>query len=97
MIKCITRITGIVFDENAHKPLEWYYKNLHELKNERLQTLFRALEPIQWDWDSSIRYRQNLVTERQNTIETLLPFLNNAEKRLVEQWKEENHNSGLWE
>jgi hypothetical protein len=89
-------MTGVPFDEKVNA-YDWFLKNVNQLENERTRALFKALKPIQWDWSSSIRARQNLVTERFRTVNTILPFLTKTEKKLVKEWKKENNSSELWD
>lgn len=95
MINYIARTTGIPFDEKEDA-YRWFEKHVDQLEDERMKQLFIALKPIRWSWSSSISSRQNLVTERFKIVNTIVPFLNETELRLVKQWKKEN-SADLWD
>lgn len=63
-------------------------------KNESLDNL---LEPIIWDWSSSIRARQNLVCTRHDKVSLILPFLSGEDLDRANKWIKDNKHSGLWD
>lgn len=61
------------------------------------ESLDKLLEPITWDWSSSIRARQNLVFSRHEKVRLVLPFLSGSDLEKANKWLVENKHSGLWE
>lgn len=96
MINYIERVYAIPFDKEMNA-YDWFEKHVQIIQDERIKALFIALKPIQWRLDSSISSRQALVSKRFEIVNAILPFLNETEKRLVTEWKNENRSSGLWE
>lgn len=64
--------------------------------NSQEEKLNELLQPIPWDWSSSIRARQNLVTERRSAVLNVLPFLTGEQLERATEWLDENKHSGLW-
>ena len=61
------------------------------------EALDKLLQPIIWDWSSSIRARQNLVCSRRDKVRLVLPFLTGNDLDRADKWLAENKHSGLWD
>lgn len=61
------------------------------------QALNKLLQPIVWDWSSSIRARQNLVCSRHEKVRLVIPFLSGEDLERANNWLSENKHSGLWD
>lgn len=57
----------------------------------------KLLEPINWDWSSSIRSRQNWVSERHSQVRRAYPLMLDEEKARADQWFKDEAHSGLWD
>ena len=64
---------------------------------DREDSLEKLLKPITWPWSSSVKYRQDLVHERQKHVRMVLPFLNDSETARAETWLIEESHSELWD
>lgn len=63
----------------------------------RRKKLDALLAPIEWNWESSIRARQNYVGIRRNAVATALPFLTDEELARAYEWLEKERHEGLWD
>ena len=63
----------------------------------REKALNNLLQPITWNWGSSIKARQDLVSKRFNDVRTAYPFLTDDEKAKADKWKKDESHSGLWD
>ena len=61
------------------------------------EVLDKLLQPITWDWSSSICARQNLVCLRHDKVRLVLPFLTGNDLERANKWLAENKHSGLWD
>ena len=64
---------------------------------EHWRILHRMLQPIEWNWSSCIRSRQNLVIEKRQGVNMIHPFVKGVMKDLIEEWLEKEKHSGLWD
>jgi hypothetical protein len=59
---------------------------------------FRELMlPITWDCSSSIGSRKALVYSRYDKVKMAYPFFSDLEKRIADEWIENEHHYGLWD
>ncbi len=65
--------------------------------SEKDRVLNKMLEPIVWDWSSSITARQNLVSYRHRQVRLVLPFLYGEDLDRAKKWLEEERHSDLWD
>jgi hypothetical protein len=65
--------------------------------NTQEQVLQSLLQPIKWNWSSSIRARQNLVIRRRQAVRNVYPFLTADQKKRADTWFKEEAHSGLWD
>lgn len=68
-----------------------------EKTEESNEALDKLLQPIVWDYSSSIRARQNLVCSRHDKVKLVLPFLTGNDLQRALKWLCENKHSGLWD
>lgn len=64
---------------------------------DRKEALKELLQPITWNWSSSIAFRQILVTKKRLAVKNAYPFLTDDEKKLADKWLEEEKHDGLWD
>lgn len=57
----------------------------------------RMLQPIEWNWSSSIGSRKSLVTSKREKVKNVLPFTSGVMRKFMLQWLEEEKHLGLWE
>lgn len=69
--------------------------SMEALKRE--QALNTLLQPITWDWSSSVRSRQNLVIRRRNEVKTAMPFMTPEELERANKWLKDEAHSDLWD
>ena len=63
----------------------------------RSEAFESLLEPIRWDWSTSVQYRRELVSRRRREMTAVYPFLNEAEQELAIAWLKDNRHEELWE
>lgn len=63
----------------------------------RKHALAKLLSPIKWAADTSVRYRQSVVTQRHSDVKLVLPFLDSTERRQALKWIRDESHDGLWD
>ena len=63
----------------------------------RKEKLDQLLRPIEWDWSSSVRARQNLVSLRHAAVANVYPFLDAEERKRADEWRVNESHSDLWD
>lgn len=54
------------------------------------------IEKIEWSMDSSVSYRQNLVTKRREAVILVLPFMDDKEAELANLFLATENHPELW-
>jgi hypothetical protein len=67
------------------------------MDSSREAAIKHLLRPIKWDWSSSIRARQNLVSARHIEVTSDRPLLTAEERARADAWAKAEAHAGLWD
>ena len=63
----------------------------------RKEALDKLLDPIVWDWSSSIDSRKGLVISRRDAVRAVHPFLTELELVRTKEWLVNERHIELWD